>query len=57
MTKIYFDGPKKLIQEDRDPDTNKLITVITNDVLDNGQLLKVSSKIILNKICFNFYFN
>ena len=46
-----------MIQEDRDPDTNKLITVITNDVLDNGQLLKVSSKIIFNKISFNFYFN
>ncbi len=41
LTKVYSDDPKKFIQEDRDPKTNKLISIITHEVLDNGYLLAV----------------
>ncbi len=33
---------KKFIQEDRDPKTNKLITIITHELNDNDQLVTVN---------------
>jgi hypothetical protein len=42
ISKLYSDGPHKMIQEDREPDTKNLISIATTEVLENGQLLVVS---------------
>ena len=35
-------GPNKVIQEDRDPTTNKLISVIPHELKENDELIAVN---------------
>jgi hypothetical protein len=56
-TVIVGVGNKKMIQEDRDPKTRKLLGITTHEVDDNDQLIAVSTKnleIKLNLNQFNF---
>lgn len=56
-TKVIGIGTTKMRQEDRDPANNKLVSILTHEVDDNGQLIGVTKFLLRLNFTIDLVFN